>query len=172
MFHEGLTDVSITLTALIVTGIGIFIALLFNIKAIKQNSKNQEYQMKKDFYEKFHEIQKIDYNKPGDYITQLTNFAIMVWDLHKDGIVKKETITSDLKVIFEESMWFFTKSNIKFPEPQKDFQKWCKENKIKITSPSSNRLEHIKSKFIVGHKINEEQIDNTETTKKSKEKTE
>jgi len=165
MFHDGLTDVSIALIALIVTGIGIFIALLFNIKAIRQNSKNQQYQMKKDFYEKFHEIQSIPHSETAEYVTKMTNFALMVWDLHIDGIVKKETITSDLEMIFQHTVWFYTESNIEGQKPDPKFLKWCKENGIVSKKPSRSRMEYLKSKSLVAYFPKETQTDNTETTK-------
>ena len=147
MFHETLTDVAVALLGLIVTGIAIVIALIFNIKAIKQNSRNQQYQMKKDFYEKYHEIQAVPIDDPSTYASKVQNLTKMIWDLYNDGIVPEEMLTYDLADVVEETLWIYRKGKFQGIELDTDLKNWCDSHGLKPKSPINARVKEIKLKL-------------------------
>lgn len=144
IFGITVEEVTIALTGITITGIGVIIVLIFNIKAINENSKNQEYQMLKDFFESFHEIQRIPVNDLSMYITEATNFCLLVYELHKQGIVKKNIITSQLYNIFGETIWFYHKGNAD-DDGSKQFLAWCEKNRIYEKEPVNDRIKNMKS---------------------------
>lgn len=127
-------EVTIALIGLIVTGVGIFIALLFNIKAVQQNTKNLEYQVMKDVFKEFHDIQKIPIERPSEYIIKINNFSQMILELHLSGIVKKNIIVEGLSALFAEAYWIHNNMKGEKTEEIKALDSWCDENNIKPVS--------------------------------------
>lgn len=141
----GLDEITIALIGAILTGIGIIIAIKYNIKAINQNSKNNEYLMTKDFFEKFHEIQNIPEDDVTNYVIKINNFSQMVLDLHLAGIVNKNMITENLITVFREAYWFHNSIKDGKNKEMEKFDQWCDENKIKPESPTEGRTQYIES---------------------------
>ena len=133
------------LIALILTGIGIFIALVFNFFATKQNSRTQLYQILKDLEDKFHKIEldfpigtKYDFR---NYFMSLINFATFMANIEKQKIIDKELLLTNYRYNFEIGLWIYNHIiDTDFQEQFEYFKKFCKENKISESSPKKERL--------------------------------
>jgi len=137
-------SINIALYSLVATGIAIIIALYFNIQALRQNSKNHQYQITKDFFKEFHDIQNIPLEKVSVYVQTINNFTHMALGLHKSKIIDKSMITGNLRGVFEESYWIH--SNITKGERDSGmikFDEWCDENEIKPKPLVDERKEFI-----------------------------
>ena len=143
IFGTTVNEITIALFGIIFTGIGVIIALIYNKKAIDQNSKNHKYQMTKDFFESYSKIQRIPENDTARYLTEQTNFCILVYDLYNADIVDKSIITGHLNSSFEETVWLYQTTGLSDDYTLK-FLKWCDENGISAQSPNPIRMGNIK----------------------------
>jgi len=135
------TEVIIALIAVIITGIGVAIAVFFNIRATRQNTKSQYYQIMKDLEERFHQIRDLTENDLPKYAMHTCNFAQFMVELIDQKIVPKKMVYPNYQPIFGEALWILNNiTNKEIKKDCKEFLDFCNENDIKEERISKSRL--------------------------------
>ncbi len=139
-------EATISIIALVLTGIGILVALVYNYFATKQQSRMQLYQIMKDLEDRFHKIEVTDFPIGTDYdyrnyFTSLLNFATFMANLEKLKMIDAELLLISYRYNFEIALWIKKHAlNTAYPENLDNFDKLCKDNNIVEVEPHEERL--------------------------------
>jgi len=141
-------EISIAIIGLIITGIGLVIAILFNTLAIRSTSKIRHYEIMRNFEEKFHEIQNIDLHKdPLAYPMTLVNWCTFMEQMNKEKIIPIKFL-SDYGNVFGEARWILVNlANFKkeHETSKKQYVDWCKKHGFEEIPTSPQKLDLIQS---------------------------
>ena len=139
-------EITIALIGTIVTGIGLVVAIYFNIRATQQNTKAQQYTIMKNLIDEFHKVDDLAHtcNDPYDYASKVTNFAKFMRDLIEYKIIEKDLVLPSFQSVFERSLWIFEHDEDFFMKHVKEF---CTANNIKPIMT----IEKIKQGFKKSH---------------------
>lgn len=138
-------SVSIGLIGVILTGIGVGIAIFFNIRATKQNTKSHLYQIIRDLESRFHEVESIPKEETTKYLMYSGNYATFIFDLIKLGILEKEVVLEQYTRQLSHGLWIFNNVVTKeIKDSVQDYIKFCNENKIEERKVSEERMKHTK----------------------------
>ena len=138
-------SVAIGLIGVILTGIGVAIAIFFNIRATKQNTKSHLYQVIKDLDDKFHEIENIPRKQITKYMMYSGNHAGFIFDLVGFGILDKKLVLENYKQRLGCGLWIFNNLVTKeIKDSCKDYIKFCNDNNVKEIEVSEARMSYVK----------------------------
>jgi len=136
----------ITLIGILVSAGAISSGIFYNARKINQNTKARYYQILKDLYERFNNIQNNQENALV-YRMEMTNFGLYIKDIIDVKIIPKKYVLQPLKYVFAESLWTLKRMDKPMIDEYdtKDFFKFCEENNIKELKPAEWTLKDFKS---------------------------